>query len=155
MAYYSRKENPLKCAYCEHSIDDLRHFSCKKCRKSPLCIEHLDREYKTCTACAAEKRIRLYHDLQAQEKSLKGFLRLTQFIFLFVAVLFTASRIFPEHFPDYLKGSVFFEYIYLWGTLSALTMLIIYFLRSSQRRKIDKLDQTIRGQEMRQKQSYY
>ena len=155
MAYFSRKENPLKCVSCGRYIDDLRHFGCRKCGKTPLCIDHLDREYKICSSCASEKRLQLYKALTAQEKSLTGFLRLSQFIFIFTAILFSASRIFPEYFPVYLKESTFFEYIYLWGGLSALAMMIVYFLRSSQKRKLTELELKIRQQEAYRKQSYY
>ena len=146
----STQQNPekaglLRCGICEHYIEPRRSFTCRKCRKSPLCLEHLDHEYKICSGCASEKRLNLYHDLLQQERNLRGFMRLAQFLFIVAAIFFVALRVFPDLLPDYLRELVSFEYLYIWGALSITGMVLCLILLSAQRRKLKELDAEIRG----------
>jgi hypothetical protein len=38
----------VKCLICDKSLENGGTFTCKRCRKSPFCLEHLDPEYKIC-----------------------------------------------------------------------------------------------------------
>ena len=141
------------CLACEQEIDKRGSFSCKQCRKSPFCMEHLDREFKVCPGCAAEKRIASYNSLVRQERNLTGFLRLSQFIFIVVAILFAAGRLFRNAIPSFIRDNIFFKYLFLWGGLAALGMACCCLFLPAQRRKIKEIDGSIREQRAYRKYS--
>ncbi|HXX53521.1 MAG TPA: hypothetical protein VEI28_03015 [Thermodesulfovibrionales bacterium] len=133
------------CRACEQEIGKRGSFTCKQCRKSPFCLEHLDREFKVCPGCAAEERIAFYSNLVRQERNLTAFLRFSQFIFIVVAILFAAGRFFRSSIPSYIRDNVFFEYLFLWGGLAALGMVCCILFLPGQRKKIREIDGSIRG----------
>ena len=140
------KVTTVKCIICEKSLESQKTFTCRRCKKSPLCFEHLDREYRVCSGCAAEERIRTYRDLVGQERSLRGFLRFTQFVFVLAVLLFALDRFFYEYIPESLKSSIFFEadlYLYF-GVVALVGMVICYVFIFSQKQKMkevrDKID---------------
>lgn len=108
-------------------------------------MKHLDGEYKLCSGCAFEKRVKLHKDLLQQEKSLRGFLRFAQFIFIFSTILFSASRLFAEQIPDFVRDNIFFEYLFFWGGVAVIGMATSYFLLLSQKRKIQEMGDKIRN----------
>jgi hypothetical protein len=133
----------VTCIGCDKPVEKARTFMCRKCKRSPFCFTHLDQEFKTCSGCAFEKRVGLYNDLLKQEKSLRGFLRLVQFIFILSAILFSASRLFAERIPDYVRENIFFVYVYLWGGLAVFGMAVCYVLLFLQKKKSAAMDEKI------------
>jgi hypothetical protein len=137
------RETAVICIGCDKPVEKARTFMCRSCKRSPFCFTHLDEEFKTCSGCAFEKRVGLYNDLLKQEKSLRGFLRLVQFIFIMSAILFSASRLFAEHIPDYVKENIFFANVYLWGGLALLGMMVCRVLLFLQKQKAAALNEKI------------
>jgi ribosomal protein L37E len=134
-----------KCLICEKPIEGQKTFTCRRCSKSPFCLDHLDREYKMCSGCGAEERIRVYGYLVSQERSLRGFLRFSQFVFVLAVLFFAFNRFFDEHIPDFLKGSVFFEYALYLGGAAAGGMAFCYLLILSQKQKMKEVQDKIQS----------
>jgi len=128
------------CIGCDKPVEREKTFICRRCKRSPFCFTHLDREFKICSGCAFEKRVGLYNDLLKQEKSLRGFLRLMQFIFLLSAILFSGTRLFVERVPDLVRDNIFFSYVYVWGALAVVGMGFCYVLLFSQKQKASALN---------------
>ena len=133
----------MRCIGCDKSVEKARTFMCRKCRRSPFCLAHLDGELKVCSGCAFEKRVSLYNELLKQEKGLKGFLRLIQFIFVLSAMLVSASRFFGERIPDHIRENVLFTYAYLWGGLAVIGMAVSYLVLFLQKQKAASLNEKI------------
>jgi len=130
----------VKCCLCEKSLESRKSFACKGCKKSPFCLEHLDPEYKVCSGCATEERIRLYNNLLRQEKGVKGFLRLTQFILVMAIIFLAARNLVHEHIPEFIRENMFFEYVFVWGGAAALGIILCYVIISSQKQKMKEID---------------
>ena len=139
------KGTTVKCLVCEKTAEPQKMFMCRSCRKSPFCFEHLDGEYRICSGCAAEKRITLYHDLLVQERSVRGFLRFTQFIVVLAVFFFSFDRFFHEYIPDFVKGSVFFEYVFYWGGAAVAAMGLCYVIIVSQKQRMRDVDDKIQS----------
>jgi hypothetical protein len=135
----------LRCLLCEKPVENQRFFTCRRCKKSPFCLEHLDQEYKVCTGCAAEERVRLYRDIVRQERSVKGFLRFTQFVFMLAAMFFAFDRLANEYVPVFLKESFFFEYVFYWGGAAVVGMALCYLIIFSQKQKIREVEDKIQS----------
>jgi len=151
----SRENGRGVCLACKRIIDHRGGFACKQCRKSPFCVSHLDGEFKVCPGCAAENRIKSYNNLLRQEKSLRGSLKLSEFIFIVVAILFASERLFPDFIPDFMRENIFFQYIFVWGALAVLGILICSLFLPAQRRKLQELDSSIREQRAYRKYSVF
>ncbi len=135
----------VKCMLCEKLIEDRRSFTCKRCGKSPCCLQHLDREYRVCSGCAAEERIRLRGDIMRQARSVKGFLRFTQFVFILAALFFALDMLVNEHVPEVLRESVFFAYVFYWGGAAVAGMVLCYVLILSQQQKRKEIEEWIQS----------
>ena len=138
-----RGAKTVSCVICGKETETQKTFVCKRCRKAPLCYEHLDREYKACSACAAEERLTLYHNLTIQQGNMKSFLRLTQFIFSLTVIFYGIKRFFYEWVPDFLKVNVFVDYLFLWGGISLAGMALSYVILISQGQKIREMEDKI------------
>lgn len=138
-----RETKAVSCVICGKKAENQKTFACKRCRKAPLCFEHLDREYKVCSACAAEERLTLYYNLTTQKRNVKSFLRLMQFIFTLVIIFYGVKRFFYELVPEPLKVNVFFDYLFLWGGISLAGMALSYILLISQGQKIRAIEDKI------------
>jgi hypothetical protein len=138
-----RGDKAAPCVICGKQTESQKTFVCKRCKKSPLCFEHMDREYKVCSACAAEERLTLYHNLTTQERNIKSFLRLMQFILMLVIIFYGVKRFLYELVPDFLKVNVFFDYLFLWGGISLAGLALCYIMLISQRQKLREIEDKI------------
>jgi len=139
----TRESKAVTCIICGKQTESRKTFVCKRCKKAPLCFEHIDREYKVCTGCAAEERLTLYHSLTTQERNVKSFLRLMQFILTLVLIFYGVKRFLYELVPDFLKVNIFFDYLLLWGGVSLTGAAFCYILLISQRQKIREIEDKI------------
>lgn len=137
----------VTCLICEKPLESQKAFTCRRCRKSPFCFEHLDREYKVCLGCAAEERMRGYRALVGQERSLKVFFRFTQFVVVLALFMFAFDRFFSDQIPESLKSNIFLEYdLYLYFGGAALAgMVFCYVLILSQKQKMKEVQDKIDG----------
>ncbi len=147
------KRNLVKCEICEKTVESVRTFTCRRCRKSSFCLDHFDPEYKVCSGCAAEERIRLYNNLLRQERSLKSFLRLAQFLFIVAAISFAARRFLWEDIPQFMKTNVVFEYVFYWGATAIAGMVLCYLIIFSQRGRIKGVQNKIQDHKVYSKYS--
>ncbi len=141
-----RKNAPtVKCLICDRLVERGKTFTCRKCRKSPFFFEHLDPECKICSGCAVEEMIRPSNSLLRQEKGVRGFLRLNQFILLVAFVFVAAAKLFHEHIPEFISGNIFFEYVYVWGAAAVVGIVLCYIVVASQKQKIKEIEGKIRN----------
>jgi hypothetical protein len=98
-----------------------------------------------CLKCANRLRRKQLNDLRAGLRSMKGFLRFIQFIFLVSAVLFVAQRLIPEAIPGYIAENIVFRYIYIPSVLSAVGFVVVYFLYLGQKNSVKELESEISG----------
>jgi len=139
----SQEGKAVTCVICGKKIQGQKAFACKRCRKTPVCFEHMDREYKVCSGCAAEERLTLYHTLITQERNVNSFLRLMQFILALVVIFYGVKRFLYELVPDLLRVNVFFDHLILWGGISLAGVAFCYILLISQRQKIREIEDKI------------
>ena len=139
----SKEPDKPKCVLCEEYIEGRKSFTCRKCKKSPFCLDHLDPELKLCPGCATEQRIRRFNDLTRQEKSIRAFLRLSQFIFMVSAIFFVVKRFFYDQLPEILRMNIFYKYLFLWGGMSICGALFCYVMLSVQKQKVREVEDKI------------
>jgi len=82
-------------------------------------------------------------------------LKLSEFIFIVVAILFAAERLFPDFIPDFIRENIFFQYIFVWGALAIFGILLCSLFLPAQRRKLQEIDSCIRGQKSYRKYSVH
>jgi ribosomal protein L37E len=133
----------VQCRLCETTVESQKTFACRRCGVSPFCLDHLDRELKVCSGCAAEERIRRYGDMVRQGKNVRGFLRFTQFVFMLAAMFFVSDSLFHEHLPEFLKESIFLEYVLYWGGAAVAGMVFCYIIVVSQKQKMIEVEDKI------------
>lgn len=142
MAQDQQSETTVRCILCEQYKESRKTFTCRKCGKSPFCLEHLDEEYKTCSGCASEERIQILKRLAGQEKALAGFLKFSQFIFMVVASFFVTKRFLYGYLPDYLATHTLFEYTYLYilGAVAVTGVGFSYVMLQAQKSRVTELE---------------
>lgn len=138
-----------KCEICGKIAEASRSFACRRCRKSPLCLDHLDSEYRVCSGCAAEERISLYNNLLRQGRSVRGFLRLTEFLFVLAVMFFVAKEFFWEQLPEFIKGNVVFDYVFLWGGAAIAGMVLGFIVIRSQKGRLKEVGDKIEDHKAR------
>jgi hypothetical protein len=131
------------CILCDKHIEGRKFFKCRKCKKSPFCLDHLDSELKLCPGCATEHRIKRFNDLTRQEKSVRAFLRLSQFIFMVSAIFFVVKRFLYDQLPDIVKINIFYKYLFVWGGLSIACTVLCYVVLSLQKQKVRQMEDKI------------
>jgi ribosomal protein L37E len=140
-----KKAFTVKCVICEKDTEPRKSFVCRRCGKSPFCLEHLDSELKICSGCAAEERIRLYNNLSKQGKSIRGFFRLFEFIFIVAAIFFVAGKLFSEHLPEFITENIFFQYLFLWGGVAVAGIILCFILLQIQQQKIKEIEERLQS----------
>jgi hypothetical protein len=130
----------VQCVVCERYTNSRLTFSCRQCKKSPLCLDHLERKYSVCTWCAADKEIQIYKSLRTQERSINAFLKLSQFIFILVSILFITKKFFFDIIPVYFKDTIFLEYLLPFGGFSVAAITFSCIVLFSQRKQIREIE---------------
>jgi len=139
-----KQEDLAKCPVCEFYFNKNEGFTCIKCRRGLLCKKHKVAGTKECTSCVIERRHKELSDLREQERSIKGFLRLLQFLFLVFAVFFIALKIGLEDTVEFLKDSFIIEALPYIGGGAILGYIVFYFILSNQKAKTLELETLIR-----------
>ena len=88
----ANKQELKSCTICDAYLKNGEGFICPKCRRGPLCRNHRLSGNKLCTSCVYDVKAEEMTALRAQEQSIKGFLRMTQFLFLLSVILFVAMK---------------------------------------------------------------
>jgi len=139
----TKEDAIVQCIVCERYTDSRLTFSCRQCRKSPLCLTHKERKYGVCTWCAAEKEMQIYNSLKTQERSIHAFMKLSQFIFILVSMLFIAKKFFFDIIPLYVKDTILLEYLFPFGGFSIAAIAFSYLVLFSQRKKLREIEAKI------------
>ncbi len=139
----SREPDKVRCVLCEEHVEGRKFFTCRRCKKSPFCLNHLDQELKLCPGCATEQRIRRVRDLTRQEKSIRAFLMLSQFIFMVSAIFLVLKRFFDDQLPEILKMNIFYKYLFVWGGASIGGAIFCYVMLSMQKQKVRDVEDKI------------
>ena len=139
-----KEEDLAKCPVCDFYFDKDEGFTCIKCRRGPLCKRHKVAGTKECASCVMERSNKELSDLKEQERSLKGFLRLLQFLFLVFAVLFIALKIGLENMVEFLQYSFIKEILPYMGSGAFLGYVVFYFILNKQKAKTLELENVIR-----------
>jgi hypothetical protein len=112
---------------CGAYLEKTEGFICPKCRRGPLCKSHLATEKRICVGCLFGEKSKIFDNLKNQERSIKGFLRFVQFIFILAAIYFVSMKFGALELVDFLKISFLTETIlYIVGALSILGYVIFY-----------------------------
>lgn len=136
----------VQCVECGQYIEPFRSFICKSCKRRPLCREHRDPNMRgMCVKCANTLRRNRLNDLKSGLRSMKGFLRFLEFLFLVSAVMFAGQRLMPEIMPAYISENIVFRYSYVPGILSALGFVVVYFIYMGQKNSVKELESEING----------
>lgn len=135
-----KKEDMLKCPICEVYFNRNEGFACPRCKRGPLCKSHKVPGQKECAGCVLEMKFKEKSKLQEQEKNIKNFTRLLQFVFILFSIIYIAYKIQLLETIEFIENSIYTEYLIfvVIGTLSGY--LIFYLLLRSQRNKIDELE---------------
>lgn len=136
----------MQCVECGRYIEPLRSFICKSCKRRPLCREHKDpKMLGLCVKCANTIRRDRVDDLKSGLRSMKGFLRFLQFIFLASSILFAVQRLMPEIIPAYISENIVFLHVYIIGIVSAVLFVVVYFIYLGQKNSMRELESEIVG----------
>jgi hypothetical protein len=87
--------------------------------------------------------------LREQDRNLKGFLRLLQFLFLIFAVFFIVLRTGMEEMAEFLQYSFLKDRMLYIGIIAVLGYVLFYFIQYNQRKNISELEAEIRNIEVR------
>ena len=139
-----KQEELLRCPVCDYHFKREEGFTCIKCRRGLLCKRHKVAGTKECASCVIERRHKELSDLKEQEMSLKGFLRLLQFLFLVFAVLFIALKIGLEDTVEFLQYDFIKNGLPYLGGGAFLGYIVIYFVLYNQKSKTNELENVIR-----------
>lgn len=134
----------VQCVECGQYMNQFAAFICKSCRRKPLCPTHKDEEYRgLCARCAGAMRIKKLAEMREGLRSIKGFLRLLQFVFLLFSIIFIAKQLIPGLTPPYILDNFFVDYLYIWGSLSAVGFVAMYIIYLSQKGSVNRLETEI------------
>ncbi len=88
-------------------------------------------------------------DLYRQEKSVRDFLKLLQFIFLLFAILFIATRAGVLEFVDFLKENPVVGYVAYFGILPVAGYVLFYVILYNLRNRIREIETEMRAMEFK------
>jgi hypothetical protein len=136
----SGREELLTCRACGSYLGKGEGFRCPRCRRTPLCRNHRVPGSRECAGCVMEAKTKELRDLKNQEKSIRNFLRLTQFLFLVFAILFISSKAGLVEMLDFLKDSIVMDNLGYLGGFSVAGYIIFQIIRYNQKSRISGLE---------------
>lgn len=139
----------LRCVLCNSYINRKDAFTCPRCRKGPLCRTHRFSGRRECTSCVFDLKQREVSDLRQQEQSIRGFIKLLQFIFLVFAIFFIATRAGLLEFVDFLKETIVVSNLVWFGILPVAGYVLFYVILYNQRSKIKEIETEMHAIEFR------
>ncbi len=84
--------------------------------------------------------MQIYNSLKTRERSIHAFMKLSQFIFILVSMLFIAKKFFFDIIPLYVKDTIFLEYLFPFGGFSIAAIAFSYLVLFSQRKKLREIE---------------
>lgn len=130
-----------KCLICDVYLAEREGFTCPKCKRGPLCGLHKFQGKRICTSCAFDIKSRELMEIRNQERGLKGFLRLSEFVFLLCAIFFILMKIGWLESMDFLQETIITDYVvYSMGGVSLIAYGIFYLILLSQKNKMKEIE---------------
>ena len=137
------KENLLECPICGTYLRKTEGFTCPKCKRGPFCRSHRVPGERECPGCVLEIKSKEISALKGQEKGIKGFILLMQFIFLIFSIFFIAKKVGFKEFMEFPIINILGEYSLYIGLLALLGSLFFYVVLRSQRSRIIELESQV------------
>ena len=153
MAYTKDKgrerEELIRCVACDDYIKSSDGFYCQKCRKGPLCRKHRLSGRRECRSCTIDLKLREMNLLKRQEKNIRSFIRFVQFLFMVFSIFFVAIKFSLAEEVPFLHNHLITESLLYLGIGSVVLYGIFFAVLLNQRSKIDSIEATISGIEVR------
>lgn len=138
-----REEDLSECPQCGAYLRREEGFICPRCKRGPFCRRHRIPGERACAGCILETKSKEISYLKGQERSIKGFVLLLQFIFLVCAIFFVAGKIGLGEFMKLLKIDIIATYSIHIGLIALLASFIFYVVLRSQRARMIELESLI------------
>jgi len=143
------REDLIRCAACDDYINSNDGFYCPKCKKGPLCRKHRLSGRRECRSCTIDLKLREITLLKQQEKNIRSFIGFVQFLFLVFAIFFIAIKFSLTEEVSFLHNRLITESLLYLGIGSVVLYGIFFVVLLTQRGKIDSIESTISGIEVR------
>jgi hypothetical protein len=130
----------VRCPVCGNYIGKSEGFACPRCKRKSLCRSHRVPGSRECTSCVFEMKARELGSVREEVKSIRSFLRLSQFLFLVFAILFITVKTDVAESVEFLQYSFITDNIYYLGGLAVIGFLVSYIVLYSRKRKISELE---------------
>jgi hypothetical protein len=132
------------CTICDAYLKNGEGFICPKCRRGPLCRNHRLPGNKVCTSCVFDVKAEEVGALRAQEQGIKGFLRLTQFVFLLSVIFFVVMKMRLSEIEEFMEHAWITDYVvYIMGGVGVVGYVLFYTILYGQRKRINQLESEI------------
>jgi hypothetical protein len=133
-----------RCPICEAYLEKNGGFFCPKCKRGPLCRNHRLPGERVCTGCSFDAKAKELRALKNQEQNIRGFLRLTQFVFLLFAVFFVSVEIGLLDKVEFLQEVPLSDYVlYAMGVVSVTGYVVFYLILLGQKSKFKELEKEL------------
>lgn len=139
----------IRCLICEVYLEGEKGFNCPRCRRGPLCNGHRVPGRRECASCVFEMQKKELNDLKTQERNLRSFLRLLQFLFIVFAILFISSNTGIPEVLDFLQNNMIITSLKYLGGLSVIGYLVFYGVLFGQRHRIAEMESEMGKAEFR------
>lgn len=135
------KGDMRRCPVCEAYLEKNEGFFCPKCKRGPLCRNHRLPGERVCTGCSFDAKAKELRALKNQEQNIRGFLRLTQFVFLLFAVFFVSVKLGLLDTVDFLEEMPLSDYVlYATGIASVMGYGVFFVILLGQKTKVRELE---------------
>ena len=139
-----------RCPVCEAYLEKNEGFFCPKCKRGPLCRIHRLPGERVCTSCSFDAKAKELRALKNQEQNIRGFLRLTQFIFLLFAVFFVSVKIGLLDTVEFLQEAPLSDYVlYAMGSVSVTGYAVFFVILLNQKNKVKELEMNLNNLKFR------
>lgn len=146
----ANKQELKSCTICDAYLKNGEGFICPKCRRGPLCRNHRLSGNKLCTSCVYDVKAEEMTALRAQEQSIKGFLRMTQFLFLLSVILFVAMKMNLAEISEFMENVWITDHVvYMMAGVSVAGYVLFYTILYGQGKRIDQLGSEINNLKFR------
>jgi hypothetical protein len=130
-----------RCPVCEAYLEENEGFVCPKCKRGPLCRNHRLQGERVCTGCSFDAKAKELRALKSQEQNIRGFLRLTQFVFLLFAVFFVSAQLGLLDTVEFLEQVPLSDYVlYTTGIVSVTGYAVFFVILLGQKNKVRELE---------------
>lgn len=128
------------CKICGTYLNRGEGFQCPRCRRTPLCNKHKMSGMRECVGCVLEMKNKELRILKNQERSIRSFLRLIQFLFLVFAILLISSKTGIAEQVNFLRDNVIMDNLGYLGGLSVAGYIIFHIILYNHKSRMSRLE---------------